>query len=127
MILSKSQECTTCQRNNKCITKFHPGQVSNVTQIFTRIAIDLVLGLDETERCYICILDWTSEDSDINAILSRANEIKELFYYTFPKALETIEKSQEKQLVTLNSSQNNSFDIIPTGRTVYLKCEGLLS
>ncbi|CAF1141669.1 unnamed protein product, partial [Brachionus calyciflorus] len=121
------KECTTFQRNNKCITKFHPAQVSNVTQIFTRISIDLLLGLDETEEGYIGILDWTSEDTDLNAILNRANEIKELFEYTHPKALETIGKNQEKQIVTQNRSQNTSFDIIPIGKTVYLKCEGLLS
>ncbi|CAF0754829.1 unnamed protein product [Brachionus calyciflorus] len=50
------KQCTVCQRNNKCITKYHPAQATNISKIFTRVAIDLILGLDETEDGYIGIL-----------------------------------------------------------------------
>ncbi|CAF1063155.1 unnamed protein product [Brachionus calyciflorus] len=50
------KQCMVCQRNNKCITKYHPAQTTNISKIFTRVAIDLILGLDETEDGYIGIL-----------------------------------------------------------------------
>ncbi|CAF0845906.1 unnamed protein product [Brachionus calyciflorus] len=50
------KQCTVCQRNNKCITKYHPAQATKISKIFTMVAIDLILGLDETEDGYIGIL-----------------------------------------------------------------------
>ncbi|CAF0927220.1 unnamed protein product [Brachionus calyciflorus] len=50
------KQCTVFQRNNKCITKYHPAQSTNLSKIFTRVAIDLIFGLDETEDGYNGIL-----------------------------------------------------------------------
>ncbi|CAF0965976.1 unnamed protein product [Brachionus calyciflorus] len=50
------KECTTCQKNNKTITKYHHAQVSQLSNLVKRVANDLILGLDEREEGYIGIL-----------------------------------------------------------------------
>ncbi|CAF1144102.1 unnamed protein product, partial [Brachionus calyciflorus] len=50
--------------------------------------------------------DWTSTENEVRDILERTNEIKHLFDYTHPKAVESIEKSQVRQIETQNRSQN---------------------
>ncbi|CAF0805132.1 unnamed protein product [Brachionus calyciflorus] len=70
------KESTTCQRNNKSIT-YHPTQVSQVSNIFKRVPIDLILGLDETEECYIGILvfiDFLSNFPYANRIKSKSDK-----------------------------------------------------
>ena len=63
----------------------------------------------------------------VKSVIARTNEIKNLFDYSIPKAITSIENSQEKQREIQNRNQNTVHDKIPIGQTVYLKCEGLLS
>ncbi|CAF0945051.1 unnamed protein product [Brachionus calyciflorus] len=257
------KECSVCQRNNNTLTKYHPAQTTEVSKFFKRVAIDLVLDLDETEDGYIGIVviidflsnfpfakgiesksareiadilieyisifgpfseilsdqgkeflnkikeelktilgfvhiitsaynprtngkterfnqtlieslrkysesdlknwpkylpfvllayrtrihttygfthfelmfgrkmltfkDWTSSENKVEDVIARTNEIKNLFDYSIPKAVISIENSQEKQRENQNRNQNTVHDKIRIGQTVYLKCEGLLS
>ncbi|CAF1027137.1 unnamed protein product [Brachionus calyciflorus] len=50
--------------------------------------------------------DWITEENDVEAILIRTNEIKELFDVTIStKAIEIIRHNQEKQIEIQNNSQ----------------------
>ena len=72
-------------------------------------------------------LDLQSVESDANAIAERANELKRLVEQTHPEVIERINANQEKQKETQNNEQNTVSEKIEIGKTVYLKCEGLLS
>ena len=72
--------------------------------------------------------DWSSNNEDeIVAIINRTNEIRILFEETHNRAVDNITKGQVRQKAIQNKAQNVEEEKIAIGKTVYLKCEGLLT
>ena len=71
--------------------------------------------------------DYSTEKEDSNAIFERSKEIKQLFESTRPLALGNLKEFQERQIKSQNNSTNVVEKRIEIGKTVFLKCEGLLN
>jgi hypothetical protein len=73
--------------------------------------------------------NWTNKllPNEEAAIVHRGNEIRELVERTHPVALENIGKQQEKQEKIQNNAHNTESEPLPTGQSVYVKNDGLLT
>ncbi|CAF0993179.1 unnamed protein product [Brachionus calyciflorus] len=69
-------------------------------------------------------VDWKSIDED--SVLKRADELKNLIEVSHEYAISNIKKSQTKQMLIQNRS-NNVVETIKIGTIVFIKCEGLLT
>ncbi|RNA28784.1 melanocyte PMEL-like, partial [Brachionus plicatilis] len=114
------KKCSVCNRNNKEIVKYHPEHTSSISKIFKRFMIDLILGLPETVEGFnalLVIIEFVTRFSFAKPIrLKSANEVASIL-------TEYIKRQIKRQ----NKSTNIVEKRIDIGKTVFLKCEGLLN
>ncbi|CAF0850122.1 unnamed protein product [Brachionus calyciflorus] len=131
-----SEFCNNILENLKTSLRFchivrsaYNPRTNGISERFNQTLIEALRKHAEanTANCSEFLPFKSTNPDEIKDINKRALEIKKLFNETQNDVVDKIGKKQQHQKEIQNNIQNTVEEILPKGKTVFIKCEGILS